>query len=54
MKAPPLTVPGEDIAGDYQLSRALEMLKGLDVFSLITKGKGDGQPAPAAGGAGTK
>lgn len=50
IKAPPLPVPGEDTANDYQLSRALEMLKGLDVFNLMTKGKTSVQPAqPAAG-----
>lgn len=49
--APKLPLPGDDIAGDYQLSRALEMLKGLDVFTLMVKGKGSSQPAPAGAGA---
>jgi len=53
-KAPPLTAQGDDIAGDYQLSRALEMLKGLDVFTLFASGKGNAQPAPAKTGADAK
>jgi carboxyl-terminal processing protease len=32
--------PGEEFADDYQLFRAVEMLKGLDIFNSITKGKG--------------
>lgn len=34
-------------ADDYQLSRALEMLKGLNVFSTMTNGKSAPQPVPA-------
>lgn len=37
-----------DLANDYQLSRALEMLKGLAVFTTMTKGKSAPQPAAAA------
>ncbi|HZV81281.1 MAG TPA: S41 family peptidase, partial [Geobacteraceae bacterium] len=37
VKALPIPVPGEDSANDYQLSRALEMLKGLDVFHLMAR-----------------
>ncbi|HZV81395.1 MAG TPA: hypothetical protein VFF53_04425, partial [Geobacteraceae bacterium] len=54
VKALPIPVPGEDSANDYQLSRALEMLKGLDVFHLMARGKGSAQPAPAATGAAAK
>lgn len=36
-----------ELANDYQLSRALEMLKGLDVFSVMTKGESAPQPALA-------
>jgi carboxyl-terminal processing protease len=35
-----------ELTNDYQLSRALEMLKGLDVFSTMTKGKAAAVPAP--------
>lgn len=52
LAAPPLQP--EDPAADYQLSRALEMLKGLEVFNLVTKGKGTVQPAPAAAGGAAK
>jgi carboxyl-terminal processing protease len=31
--------PGDELADDYQLFRALEMLKGLDIFNSISKGK---------------
>jgi carboxyl-terminal processing protease len=51
IKAPPLVAPGDDIANDYQLSRALEMLKGLDVFTLMAKDKGSAKPAAAPGAA---
>jgi carboxyl-terminal processing protease len=34
-------------ADDYQLSRALEMLKGLNVFNTMTNGKSSPQPVPA-------
>jgi len=52
-QAPPL--PGDDAANDYQLSRALEMLKGLDVLKLlVSTGKGNAQPAPATPGAAVK
>lgn len=40
--------PTDEMANDYQLSRALEMLRGLDVFSRINNGKA-GQPAAPAG-----
>lgn len=43
-----------ELANDYQLSRALEMLKGLDVFSAMTKGKSAPQPAPAKAAATAK
>jgi carboxyl-terminal processing protease len=49
IKAPPLSAPGDDLATDYQLSRALEMLKGLDVFTLMAKDKGSAKPAAAPG-----
>lgn len=51
IKPPPIPVPGDDIANDYQLSRALEMLKGLDVFTLMGREKGSAKPAAAASGA---
>lgn len=51
IKAPPLVAPGDDLASDYQLSRALEMLKGLDVFSLMSRDKGSTKPAATAPGA---
>jgi hypothetical protein len=35
----PAATPADETASDYQLSRALEMLKGLDVFSTMAKGK---------------
>jgi len=35
-------------AEDYQLSRALEMLKGLNVFNTMTNGKSAPQPVPAS------
>ncbi len=54
VKAPPLPVPGEDTANDYQLSRAIEMLKGLDVFHLMASRKGSSQPASAPTGAAAK
>jgi len=40
----------DELKNDYQLSRALEMLKGLDVFSTMTKGKTAAAPVaePAA------
>ncbi len=50
VKAPAVPLPGEDTANDYQLSRALEMLKGLDVINLMAGARGGGQPAPAAAG----
>jgi carboxyl-terminal processing protease len=34
----------DELANDYQLARALEMLKGLDIFQAVTRGK----PAEAA------
>jgi len=34
-------------ADDYQLSRALEMIKGLNVFNTMTNGKSAPQPVPA-------
>ena len=45
--------PADDLANDYQLSRSLEMLKGLDVFSTMAKGKAAAGPtlAPAGGAA---
>lgn len=36
-----------ELANDHQLSRALEMLKGLDVFRAMTQGETAPQPAPA-------
>ncbi len=43
-------LPVDETANDYQLSRSLEMLKGLDVFSSITKGRTAAEPAmPPAG-----
>jgi len=36
----------DELTNDYQLSRALEMLKGLDVFSTMTKGKAAAVPPP--------
>jgi len=50
-KKPSATDPATDeLTRDYQLSRALEMLKGLDVFSSMTKGKAAAvtPPEPAA------
>jgi carboxyl-terminal processing protease len=38
--APAVKKPGEELADDYQLFRAIEMLKGLDIFNSITRGKG--------------
>jgi carboxyl-terminal processing protease len=46
-KAPVIIPLGDDLATDYQLSRALEMLKGLDVFGLMAKEKGAVPPSPA-------
>jgi carboxyl-terminal processing protease len=43
--------PFDETANDYQLSRALEMLKGLDVFGRITMGKAAAQTAAPAGAA---
>jgi len=43
--------PVDDTANDHQLSRALEMLKGLDVFNRLTKGKAAELPAAPAGAA---
>jgi carboxyl-terminal processing protease len=44
--------PADETANDHQLSRALEMLKGLDVFNRIIKGKAAELPvAPAAAAA---
>ncbi len=43
--------PVDETANDFQLSRALEMLKGLDVFGKITKGKAAAEPAAPAGAA---
>jgi len=36
----------DELTKDYQLSRALEMLKGLDVFNTMTKGKAAAVPPP--------
>ncbi len=44
-KAPAVKLLGEELADDYQLFRAVEMLKGLDIFSTITMGK---EPPPSA------
>jgi hypothetical protein len=41
---------GDDLATDYQLSRALEMLKGLDVFGLMAKEKASVPSSPAKAG----
>ena len=49
-KLPEIAPLGDDLANDYQLSRALEMLKGLDVFGLMAKGKSAVQPSPAKAG----
>jgi len=46
-KKPKTVLPVDESANDYQLSRALEMLKGLDVFSTITRGKAAAGPAPS-------
>lgn len=43
--------PIDDSAGDYQLSRALEMLKGLNVFNRIQKSKAAELPAAPTGAA---
>jgi carboxyl-terminal processing protease len=45
-KPSPAELAADDLSNDYQLSRALEMLKGLDVFSTITKGKAAAVPVP--------
>jgi len=50
-KPGPVPAPVDEIANDHQLSRALEMLKGLEVFSTITKGKAAEPPAAPAGAA---
>jgi carboxyl-terminal processing protease len=55
-KTPPPAGPAaapqaDELAGDYQLARALEMLKGLDVFNTFNRGKSAEAPAPAAGAA---
>jgi len=47
----PGAAPADDTANDHQLSRALEMLKGLDVFNRIIKGKAAELPAAPAGAA---
>ncbi len=46
----PSDAAADELANDYQLSRALEMLKGLDVFGAMAKGKAAALPtaAPAA------
>jgi carboxyl-terminal processing protease len=44
----PGAAPTDDTANDHQLSRALEMLKGLDVFNRIIKGKAAELPAAPA------
>jgi carboxyl-terminal processing protease len=36
---PPIKQPGEELTADYQLFRAVEMLKGLDIINTITMGK---------------
>jgi hypothetical protein len=38
--APAVKKPGEELVDDYQLFRAVEMLKGLDIINSITRGKG--------------
>ncbi|PKN16283.1 MAG: peptidase S41, partial [Deltaproteobacteria bacterium HGW-Deltaproteobacteria-23] len=47
----PLRKPADpaapELANDYQLSRALEMLKGLDVFRVMKQGKSAPQPVLA-------
>jgi carboxyl-terminal processing protease len=46
--------PADELANDFQLARALEMLKGLDVFSSIRSGKTATLPAAPAAGAAAK
>jgi carboxyl-terminal processing protease len=42
----------DELANDYQLARALEMLKGLDIFNAVTRGTPAAvPPAPPAGAA---
>ena len=50
LKAPAVKQPGEELADDYQLFRAVEMLKGLDILNAITSGKAtspSAAPSPA-------
>lgn len=46
--------PGEELADDYQLFRAVEMLKGLDIFNAITMGKGTAPSAVPSSGRAAK
>ena len=46
--------PGEELADDYQLFRAVEMLKGLDIFNAITMGKGTSPSAVPSSGRASK
>lgn len=53
-KTPGAESPADDLTKDYQLSRSLEMLKGLDVFNTITQGKAAAKPAVAPSGGAAK
>jgi carboxyl-terminal processing protease len=54
LKAPAVKQPGEELADDYQLFRAVEMLKGLDIFNAITMGKGTSPAAVPSSGKAAK
>jgi carboxyl-terminal processing protease len=49
-KTPAVAKPGEELADDYQLFRAVEMLKGLDIFNAVTIGKGTSASAATSSG----
>lgn len=53
-KAAPKDPLAPELTNDYQLSRALEMLKGLAVFNAMTKGESAPLPAPAKAAAPVK
>jgi hypothetical protein len=44
----------DELSEDYQLARALEMLKGLNVFNAVTGTRPAAAPAAPAAGAGVK